>query len=97
VAWLANPAIWTAVVALALGRRQLAVAAAGVGSVLAMSVLPMWWRYLLDFPAYWLWWASAIAALLTALFVLPRPVAPFAEDFGPLPERPAQPLTPAVP
>ena len=88
-AWLANPAIWIALVCLAYGRRRAALLAAGAGSVLAMSVLPTWLRFLIDYPGYWFWWGSAVAAVLTALFVLPPPAAQFAEDFGPLDRPPS--------
>ena len=82
--WLANPAIWTAIVCLALGWRRMAAVTASVGCLLTLCVLPDWWQLVVDHPAYWFWWGSSVAALLCALFLLPRTPQPFVEDYRPM-------------
>lgn len=91
VAWLANPALWTAFVCLLIGRRRTAIVSAVIACGLSVCVLPSWWDEVSQCPGYWAWWGSSVAALLAALFLLPRPRPAFADDFGPLPGSPPAP------
>jgi hypothetical protein len=90
-AWLANPAIWLAIASLALAQRRIVTIAAGVGCVLCLSVLPRWGEELVRYPAYWCWWGSSVAALVSGLFLLARRPQPYVEDFRPMN---SPPLTP---
>jgi hypothetical protein len=90
-AWMANPVIWLAIGGLALGFRRIAMIAAGIGCALCLLVLPRWGEELVQYPAYWCWWGSSILALLAALFLFPRQLVPYVEDFKPMT---APPLTP---
>jgi hypothetical protein len=83
-AWWANPAIWAALISFAFGWRNLAMITAGAGAVLAMTVVPRWWEGLIQHPAFWLWWGSAIVTLLMAIFGLRRRLPAAAQDYCPL-------------
>jgi hypothetical protein len=82
-AWCANPAIWVALASVVGGRRRTGIVAASVACVLCMGVLPTWRADVLRYPGYWLWWGSAMTALLVALFVLPGRPQPDADDYRP--------------
>ena len=82
--WFANPAMWVAFVFLVIGRRRGAIVAAGLGSFLCLGILTTPGRSVVEYPGYWLWWGSAVTALLVALFVLPRRPQPGADDYRPL-------------
>jgi hypothetical protein len=91
-AWLANPSIWLAVGCLAIGWRRMAIVTASIGGLLCLCVLPIWWVLVFEYPAYWFWWGSAVAALLSRLFLLPRPPQPFVEDYRPMSGPPQTPV-----
>lgn len=68
VAWLANPAFWTAVILIVRGRPRLAFASAASGALLAA-------RFLVDRKGidstrvgYYVWLASMIVLILAAVF-----------------------------
>jgi hypothetical protein len=59
LAWLANPAIWIAIVLTAAGFRRGAGAFAGCGLVLGFVPLPCGYSALGELPGYWAWVGSA--------------------------------------
>ena len=67
-AWLANPAIWLAVVLVATGRWRTAMVAAGCGFVLGLVVLPRFYPIVSGFPGYWAWIGSAALLLVASLY-----------------------------
>jgi len=83
-AWFANVAFGIALLAIVFGFRRYAVLVAACACLMSMSVLPHWWPELLKHAGYWFWWGSMIAAVFSAVFILPRPRNPFVDDFGPL-------------
>ncbi|HEX3150099.1 MAG TPA: hypothetical protein VHR66_18625 [Gemmataceae bacterium] len=90
LAWLANPAMWMSFACLAIGRRRGAIVASSSGSLLSMCILPIYASAVLCLPGYWLWWGSAGATLLIAMFMLPRNPLQQADDYQVL----TSPLTP---
>lgn len=96
VAWMANPALWAALVCVLISRPRPAIISAGIACGLSACVLPSWWEEVSQYPGYWAWWGSSVAALLAALFLLPRPRPRFADDFGPLPGSPPAPPVAAL-
>jgi hypothetical protein len=91
-AWFANPAFWLALICIAAGWRECAVVIAGLAVLLSMSVLLHWWQNLPRLPGYWFWWGSFVAALLGAMFVLPRRAPAYAVDFAPMADIPEIPF-----
>ena len=67
-AWLANPAIWLAVVLVATGRWRAAMVAAGCGFALGLVVLPRFYPIVSGLPGYWAWIGSAGLLFAAGLF-----------------------------
>jgi hypothetical protein len=85
-AWMANPALWCAILFIAVGWRRMAMICAGVACLLALGLfVNSGWVSL--FPAYWFWSASMTSALLCAGFLLKPRTLPYAEDYGYLPPK----------
>ena len=84
--WLANFAIWAAILLLAFGRRRLAFTAGVTGCLLTLCALPYYWQMIIDQPGYWCWWGSAIAAILGSLLLYEIPQSSEADDYLPLSE-----------
>jgi hypothetical protein len=81
LSWFANPTMCVALGFLIAERRRATIIAAGVACALSLFVLPRWGTEVIDYPGYWCWWGSSVTALLSALFLLPRPRPACAEDF----------------
>jgi hypothetical protein len=81
--WMANPALWCAILFIAIGWRRMAVFSASAACLLA---LVLFWNgtWFILFPAFWFWSASMIAALLCAWYLLKTASPLQDEDYGPL-------------
>jgi hypothetical protein len=86
-AWMANPALWCALVFLAIGWRRMAMICALVACALALGVLYEG-TWFIDCPGYWFWLGSMVAAVLSGCFLLKRTPPAYADDYGRLPRQP---------
>jgi hypothetical protein len=66
-AWLANPAIWAALVCVARGWRRWTMLAASLGLALALIALPRWYSKVASQPGYWVWLGSAVVPLIASM------------------------------
>ena len=73
-AWLANPAICIAVIAIGFGRWRVGAFAASYGLAFWLAVLFCFGDVVAEHPAYWTWGASAVFLLVSAIVVLCRAV-----------------------
>jgi hypothetical protein len=67
LAWLANPAIWAAIVLIAVGCRRAAGVAAACGVTLGLVPLPWGYSSIGGLPGYWMWIGSAGLVLAASL------------------------------
>jgi hypothetical protein len=95
LAWIANPAMWGVVAFLAARLRSLALVFAATACGLALCILPFEAASFIGYPGYWFWLGSMIAAMLAALFLLPRPRNEFVDDYGTMKD--SVPFTPVLP
>lgn len=73
VAWFANPAIWLAIVLLALGKHLYAGFSAAIAlSLASYMMLHEHWGLLAPCPGYWCWAGSAALLLLASWITAPR-------------------------
>jgi len=70
-AWLANPAIWIALIFFVDECWRMARVTAGCGLALGLAVLPRYYLVVGFLPGYWFWLGSA-ALILTASSIVSR-------------------------
>jgi len=68
-AWLANPAIWIAIIAAGFGRWRMATLAAGCGVVLCWTAMLRFSEILATYPGFWAWSGSASVLLVGSLLM----------------------------